>query len=365
MTAVKTISGKKQTLPYICLGYSSAPTTLYAIVPNHAILKSNRQHWQIFHQNQLHVQIPKSRICQIVLFGRCHLSRRTIRQALAQNVRIAYFSLQGNYLGCLEPESPKLQYLSQQARCARQPKLTRETAASILRVKLQNCLTLLKHLKQQQHNQTIETSLKAIAQLQAQLPANDSPQNLHRYKGLAASIYYCALGSALGREFGFSKRTKRPPLDPANALLGLGYSLLDMKVATLLATKGLHPHFGNLHAGSDRRAALVLDLVQAFQPVLVDALVVRILTTGKLSRNSFLVPSKSCAELRQSKGIYLEASALHEFLQYWEKYLTSLTTHPYTNTQVSYERCLDMQVCEYIAWLCGDAIAYRPFLWKG
>ena len=63
----------------------------------------------------------------------------------------------------------------------------------------------------------------------------------------------------------FEKRTRRPPKDPANALLSLAYTLLGEAAATALEIVGLDPYEGFYHADKYGRPALALDLREAYE----------------------------------------------------------------------------------------------------
>ena len=46
------------------------------------------------------------------------------------------------------------------------------------------------------------------------------------YEGIAAKVYFEVLGKLIDSDFTFKGRTKRPPLDPFNSLISLGYSIM-------------------------------------------------------------------------------------------------------------------------------------------
>ena len=46
------------------------------------------------------------------------------------------------------------------------------------------------------------------------------------YEGAAARIYFSTLGKLIDSGFTFSGRNKRPPLDPFNSMISLGYSII-------------------------------------------------------------------------------------------------------------------------------------------
>ena len=62
------------------------------------------------------------------------------------------------------------------------------------------------------------------------------------------------------RELAFEVRTRRPPKDPVNAVLSLGYTLLTNEILALLIAHGFNPYIGFLHGIEYGRPSLALDL---------------------------------------------------------------------------------------------------------
>ena len=56
--------------------------------------------------------------------------------------------------------------------------------------------------------------------------ARRSPRNPRIAPLAIAKHYFRALGHLVPDEFAFTKRTRRPPLDPFNTMLSFGYTLL-------------------------------------------------------------------------------------------------------------------------------------------
>ena len=62
--------------------------------------------------------------------------------------------------------------------------------------------------------------------------------------------------------FGFQFRSKRPPLDPVNAVLSFVYTLATSEFAAALETVGLDSYIGFCHALRSGRSSLACDLVE-------------------------------------------------------------------------------------------------------
>jgi CRISPR-associated endonuclease Cas1 len=200
-------------------------------------------------------------------------------------------------------------------------------------------------------------AIQELALLMLDVPDVESIEVLLGYEGQAAHLYFQALGTLFKEPFVFEKRTKRPPTDPVNSLLSLGYTLLSQNMYSLVQAVGLHTHFGNLHVPRKKHPALVSDLVEEFRAQLVDSLVAYLVNSKIVVLEDFTPPD-------ERGGVYLYPDTLKKFIKHWEEKLQSQMTHPHTGYKVSFRRCLELQVWEYIACLMGEQEIYRPMLWK-
>ena len=88
-----------------------------------------------------------------------------------------------------------------------------------------------------------------------------SSQQLMLTEAHHSQHYWQQWATLLGR-FGFSGRQRRPPRDPANALLSLVATLEEGLLAKALLAQGLDIGLGLLHATGYRRQSLVLDVLE-------------------------------------------------------------------------------------------------------
>ena len=171
------------------------------------------------------------------------------------------------------------------------------------------------------------------------------------------TLYFQALGSLFQGEFKFEKRTRRPPTNPINSMLSLGYTLLSQNVYSFVQTLGLHTHFGNLHVPRDNHPALVSDLVEEWRAQLVDSLITYLVNSQIFSVDDFTPPD-------ERGGVYFQPHALKKFLKHWEEKLQSELTHPHSGQKVAYRRAIELQVREYVSRLMGEVSVYRPMIWR-
>lgn len=93
------------------------------------------------------------------------------------------------------------------------------------------------------------------------IPESDMPELLG-LEGSAAAAYFSAYFSTLPLPVQPKERRRRPPPDPANALLSLGYTLLLKEAVHVAHAHGLDPHVGFYHTLSFGRESLACDLIE-------------------------------------------------------------------------------------------------------
>ncbi|NEX22434.1 CRISPR-associated endonuclease Cas1 [Thiorhodococcus mannitoliphagus] len=85
-------------------------------------------------------------------------------------------------------------------------------------------------------------------------------------EGAAAAGFFRGYTHVFAPELDFTGRNRRPPRDPVNAALSLGYSLLHADAARSLQTAGLDPMVGFFHELDFGRASLASDLIEPLRP---------------------------------------------------------------------------------------------------
>ena len=106
---------------------------------------------------------------------------------------------------------------------------------------------------------------KAIASLAEKAKSQTDVSSLRGLEGAAARSYFKALANLFTHEVGFEKRVKRPPTDPVNACLSLGYTLLTNEAVNACWKTGLDPMIGYLHVPEHSRPSLACDLMEPWR----------------------------------------------------------------------------------------------------
>jgi len=85
---------------------------------------------------------------------------------------------------------------------------------------------------------------------------------LRGLEGAAARAHFSGLAAVLPPALGFAGRNRRPPRDPANVCLSLGYSLLHVEAVQACHIAGLDPLLGFYHRPAFGRESLASDLIE-------------------------------------------------------------------------------------------------------
>ncbi len=98
--------------------------------------------------------------------------------------------------------------------------------------------------------------------------ANENPAiaTLRGIEGSAAAAYFEGLRACFPASLGFNARKRRPPPDPVNACLSLGYTLLHAEGVAQCHAAGLDPMVGLFHEPLFGRESLAADLIEPLRP---------------------------------------------------------------------------------------------------
>ncbi|WP_178133239.1 CRISPR-associated endonuclease Cas1 [Vineibacter terrae] len=149
-------------------------------------------------------------------------------------------------------------------------------------------------------------ALAEIDGILARLPAVTALEALRGSEGAAAASFFRAYMTLFPDSLGFIGRNRRPPRDPVNACLSLGYTLLHGEAVRAAWTAGLDPQIGFLHALLAGRESLGCDLVEMCRPA-VDELVWSLFRDRTLRGDHFRMVEGACLLGKTGRAAYYEA----------------------------------------------------------
>ena len=198
-----------------------------------------------------------------------------------------------------------------------------------------------------------------LKELLPQVAAEISLESLRGIEGVGASLYFDAFGQMILGEkpfFSFTGRNRRPPLDPVNALLSFGYSLLANDCAAALESVGLDAYVGFLHRDRPGRASLALDLMEELRPCMADRFVLTLINNRMVGKGDF--------DFRENGAVFLNDTGRKAFLKHWQERKREVITHPYLKEKLPWGLVPYIQSLLLARCLREDLDSYPPFLWK-
>ena len=120
-----------------------------------------------------------------------------------------------------------------------------------------------------------------------------SIESLRGIEGAAAATYFEGYRDLLPPRLRFITRNRRPPKDPVNAILSLGYTLLHAEAVLALYGGGLDPFIGFYHTLNFGRESLACDVVEPLRAE-VDRHTLGLFRDDKLTPDHFSSANDGC-----------------------------------------------------------------------
>ena len=330
--------------------------TLYVLEPG-ARLEKEYQRLLVVKDDELLLRVPIQRVTQVVLIGRVGVTTPALHALLHAEIPLLIVNRSGKLQGrLLPPTGGNLPLRQEQYRRNDDAAFCFSLTQAIVATKIHNQRVLgLRLARRRQHIDTakLDNLKNAIQQTKTAIDIN----TLRGIEGMAARRYFAVYRQAFDAEWLFTSsaaRTRRPPKDPANALLSLGYSFLTQNMMMALEAVGLDPYLGYFHAEKYNRPALALDLVEEFRAPVVDSLVLTLL-------NHRLLQPKHFHQEDGQDGVFLTTRGFRIFLRKYSDKLESTFMSRDLGRSISYRKLFEVQARRLARTIQGKDERYRPF----
>lgn len=296
-------------------------------------------------------KLPGRQVRTIYLYGAVQLTAQAAESCLELGIPVARFSAAGRFLGLLTglPASG-VDARRGQYRLFDLDSVRLVLAREAIRAKIHNQRVML-----MRNGEAPPRVLALLAGLRDAAAAAASREELLGFEGEAAALYFEQFASMLrpaGWDFDWRGRNRRPPRDPVNALLSLGYSMLVKELTGVCHTVGLDPFLGFLHQPRYGRPALALDLMEEFRALTADSVAISLINRGELGPEDFV---------RAASGTFLNDRGRKAFWEAWFRRLDAGVTHPEFGYRMAYRRMFEIQARQLWRFLRGEAAAYHAF----
>lgn len=189
--------------------------------------------------------------------------------------------------------------------------------------------------------------------------ADQQVDQLRGSEGEAANLYFANFDLLIRSPdsgLRWTSRSRRPPLDPMNALLSFLYSLLTHECRSACEAVGLDPAVGFLHRDRPGRPSLALDLLEELRAPLADRLALSLVNRRQLRDTDF----------RRLDGgaVLLSDDARRTVLTAWQERKKEERMHPFLKEMTPFGLVPFVQAQMLARHLRGDIDAYPPWFWS-
>lgn len=279
----------------------------HLIIENKAVrLKLEGKALNILYPDRKPASIPLRMLEQLTLLANIEVPVQLLHKLAQDGVSVGFMNIRNPeiFTECINQQHGEFKRREKQYGLIHMPAYRIHASRLLVRAKLQSQSNYLKQLSTtcfRQRRQLL-TGQKAIEDLLSGLD-DAEPQQLLGIEGTAARLYFSSFTRVFVSDWGFTGRNKRPPKDPVNSLLSLGYTMLTREASRALYQAGLDPAFGFYHKVSSGRHSLACDLAELYR-TRVDQLVYELLKDHQLSPQHFGYQLEACMLTKEGRKIF-------------------------------------------------------------
>lgn len=298
----------------------------------------------------------------VALFGPSSITQPCLTHLMRAGVPISHHTSAGRLVATTQPlATVNIGIRRAQYRSADDEARRLEAARAFVLAKIRNQRTVLRrHRNKPSRGERQPSDEAQLADSLTKMKiAHDAARRstdidaLRGHEGDAAARYFAALPSLLPEAWraDFDGRSRRPPRDRVNAMLGFGYALLVRDTTAALARVGLDPMLGLYHTMIPGRPALALDLMEPFRAAWVDTAILRLIATGGVQREGFHFTTT---------GVSMSDATRRRLIGAYERRGDEMMTHPQFGYRLSYRRLVELEARILGKWLLGEVDELRP-----
>ncbi|KXW57592.1 CRISPR-associated protein Cas4/endonuclease Cas1 fusion [Ferrovum myxofaciens] len=159
--------------------------------------------------------------------------------------------------------------------------------------------------KDLEHRYEITLAMRKLEGIADSLHDKDSLASVRGAEGAAAAAYFQGIAAISPPRLKFNHRNRRPPRDPLNALLSLGYTMLHGEAVLALYGAGFDPYIGFFHQMDFGRESLACDMVEPLR-VEVDRFAIDAFRSDILRLEDFSTTDSGCMLGKNGRARFYE-----------------------------------------------------------
>ncbi|MHB8281744.1 MAG: CRISPR-associated endonuclease Cas1 [bacterium] len=264
-------------------------STIY-IISDFGKLVKNGNVLQLKRENDVLKTIFPFKTEQLVVIGKIDLTGSALRLLMHYNINIIFLGSNGRFNGRINFQEGKNIFLrKKQFMLLDDEKFVLNISKYIVKAKLYNQYNFMQRIKRKtDYFNMIKKPLEKMQSIMQLVNDAENTNQLRGYEGIGAKHYFDVFKYAIMPEWAvFNCRSRMPPKDNVNAVLGFLYTLLLYKVDSAIEISGLDNYVGYFHALDYGRNSLTLDLMEEYRTPIVDTLTVSLFNLGILQKDDF------------------------------------------------------------------------------
>lgn len=231
-----------------------------------------------------------SSLMAVLLVGPHQITTPALRAAMANEVPIHFASSFGRYQGVASSQEPnhlganfwllQTQYLQQESKAL-------EISRELVRARLAGQSAFI------QRREKNAPELDRYHRIAEKITHTGDINQLRGYESESAKLLWSFIKRHLDPEWRFTGRNRRPPKDPVNAMLSLGYSFLYSLIDSINHLVGLYPWQGAFHQNKGRHKTLSSDLMEPYRYI-VERVVMTLINRSQIKPHDFSETDQGC-----------------------------------------------------------------------
>lgn len=247
----------------------------------------------LYEQGKKRGTVPLHLLERVVMRGQVTLDTRLLGALAEKNIGVLMLSGRNHRSVAMllgKPHNDSRRRVAQYA-CYLDKSARLNLSRRLVKAKLrsQKCLLTTALAQRPDLRNALSSGIATLDGILAQLTVDadtGSVEQLRGFEGGGAAAYFKAYCALFAPSLQFTSRQRRPPTDPVNACLSLGYTLLHFDAVKACHESGLDPYIGFFHDPAFGRESLACDVIEPLRAEL-DGLIWRLFRERVLRTENF------------------------------------------------------------------------------
>jgi len=217
--------------------------------------------------DEIEKEIRINEISSVLLFGNVQISTQALTALAQKGISVTAVSSEGKIkYFVLPPNNKNLDLRIKQYEAFNSTEKKLSIAKYTVMCKIQNQIEFLKKFRTKKGKpfKTNEVK-KSLLPFVEKTKKAESQEEILGFEGSATRRYFEYLSTLSESEIKFTRRSKRPPQDEANSLLGFIYTITLSLITSIAYAEGFDVYTGFLHSERYDRPSFALDVLELFR----------------------------------------------------------------------------------------------------